>query len=296
MARLDYAAFDSLAAATAYGHEIGLKIWAWVTINEDDHGWGWPSEFTKAHPQFRWVRRDGRPYHSQLSFAFDEVRQYKLALLEELLAYPIDGVFLDWIRTGDIRDNPQNTPEGIADYGYEAPNVEAFKKRHGVDPHSVAVDDERWARVRAEPQTRFMRAARELLKARRPGLPLAVMVGHPWHYRGAIDRIAGNLRGLLMDVGAWAREGLIDAAVAAGYYRDGGTPAGAWQELRKETGGKADVWTYAWVPQNVGEFDRDFTLAHSQGAKQILFWEADYIDDRTSPGELKRAMSAKARW
>jgi hypothetical protein len=296
MARIDYAAFDSLAAATAYGHEVGLKVWAWVTINEDDHGWGWPSEFTRAHPQFRWVRRDGRPYHSQLSFAFDEVRSYKLALLEELLAYPIDGVFLDWIRTGDIRDNPQNTPEGVADYGYEAPNVEAFKKRHGADPHSVAVDDERWARARAEPQTRFMRAARGLLKARRPGMPLAVMVGHPWHYRGAIDRIAGNLRGLLLDVGTWAAEGLVDAAVAAGYYRDGGTPAAAWQELRKETGGKADVWTYAWVPQNVGEFDRDFTLARSLGANQVLFWEADYIDDRSSPGELKRAMSARARW
>jgi hypothetical protein len=296
MARIDYAAFDSLAAACAYGREIGLKVWAWVTINEDDHGWGWPSEFTKAHPQFRWVRRDGRPYHSQLSFAFEEVRKYKLALLEELLAYPIDGVFLDWIRTGDIRDNPQNTAEGIADYGYEAPNVEAFKKQYGVDPHAVAVDDERWAHVRAEPQTRFMRAARGLQKTLRPGMPLAVLVGHTWHYRGAIDRIAGNLRGLLLDVPAWAEEGLMDAAVAAGYYRDGVTAAGAWQELRKDAGGKVDVWTYAWVPQNVGEFERDFALARSLGANQILFWEADYIDDRSSPGELKRAMSARARW
>ena len=68
-----------------YGHQIGLKIHAWVTINEDDHGWGWPSEFTKHHPEFRWVRRDGTPYHSQLSFAFPEVRDYKLAILEELL-------------------------------------------------------------------------------------------------------------------------------------------------------------------------------------------------------------------
>jgi hypothetical protein len=31
------------------------------------------------------------------------------------------------------------------------------------------------------------------------------------------------------------------------------------------------------------------------GAKQILFWEADYIDDRPNAAELKAAMSAKAK-
>ncbi|MBA3482485.1 MAG: hypothetical protein H0T51_11775, partial [Pirellulales bacterium] len=92
-----YADFDSLAAAIDYGHSIGLKIHAWASINEDDHGWGWVSEFAKTHPEYRWVRRDGRPYRSQLSFAFSEVRAYKLALIEELLAYDVDGLFLDWI-------------------------------------------------------------------------------------------------------------------------------------------------------------------------------------------------------
>src|SRR5687767_2667025 len=285
LAKIDYQAFDSLAAATEYGHRIGLKIHAWVTINEDDHGWGWRSEFAKKYPEFRWVRRDGRVYHSQLSFAFDEVRTYKLGILEELLAYPIDGLFIDWIRTGDIRDNPQNDPAGVADYGYEAPNVDAFRSKHGAAPQEVPADDERWARVRAEPQTQFMRSARTLCGSRRPGLPLAVMVGHPWHYRGTVDRIAGNLKGLLLDVATWANEGLIDAVVAAGYYRDGGTPEQAWRALKEETGGKVKVWTFAWVPQNVGEFDRDFALARSRGAPRILFWEADYIDDRANAQE-----------
>ena len=296
MARMDYGTFDSLAAAVTYGHRIGLKVHAWASINEDDHGWGWPSEFTKAHPECRWVRRDGRRYHSQLSFAFEGVRRYKLGLLDELLAYPIDGIFLDWIRTGDIRDNPQNDASGIADYGYEAPNVEAFKSRFNLDPRDVPADDERWARVRAEPQTIFMRAARELCRKKRPGLPLAVMVGHPWHYRGAVDRIAGNLKGLLLDATTWAREGAMDSAVAAGYYRDGGDAEKAWRALREETGGNTQVWTYAWVPQNVAEFERDFNLARSLGARQMLLWEADYIDDRASAAELKAAMAARAKW
>ena len=146
---IDYGAFDSLAAAIEYGHAIGLRIHAWATINEDDHGWGWQSEFSKTHPEYRWVRRDGRVYRSQLSFAFPEVRAYKLTLMEELLAYDIDGLFVDWIRTGDVRDNPQTDAAGVADSGYEAPNVEAFTKEYGVDPHDVAPDDDRWVRLRA---------------------------------------------------------------------------------------------------------------------------------------------------
>jgi len=48
------------------------------------------------------------------------------------------------------------------------------------------------------------------------------------------------------------------------------------------------------VPQNPAEFDLDFNLASDLRAKQILFWEADYIDDRSNAAELKAAMSARA--
>src|SRR5689334_13544331 len=93
---LDYSNFDSLGEAVSYGHKIGLQIHAWVSINEDDHGWGLQSEFTKKHPEFRWRRRNGQAYRSQLSFAFPEVKKYKLSILEELLGnYPLDGLFLD---------------------------------------------------------------------------------------------------------------------------------------------------------------------------------------------------------
>ena len=281
MSGMDYGSFDSLAAAVEYGHSIGLKVHAWVTVNEDDHGWGWRSEFGKAHREYRWVRRDGRVYHSQLSFAFAEVRAYKLSILKELLdGYDLDGFFLDWIRTGDIRDNSQNDPVGIADYGYEAPNVEAFTAQTGKDPRDVPPDDERWNHVRAEPLTRFMREARKLIAARK--LPLNVMVGHPWHYRGAVDRIAGNPKGLLLDVATWAKERLIDAVVPAGYYRDGGDSEKAYRAVKEETGGKVEVWPYAWVPQNVGEVEASVGLAKKVGAKQVLFWEADYLEDRAA--------------
>jgi hypothetical protein len=294
--RFDYGSYDTLAEAVRYGHKIGLKIDAWISINEDDHGWGIESDFAKAHQQFVWVKRDGTRYHSQMSFAFPEVHKYKLAIIDELLAnYDLDGLFLDWIRTGDIRDNPQTDSKGVADSGYEAPNVSAFKTKFGIDPHDVANDDDRWVRLRAQPQTVFMRTVRKRVNEHGKKLPICVMVGHPWHYRGTLDPIDGSLRGLLLDVATWANEGLIDAAIAAGYYRPGGNATNAFQSLRKETNEKVDVWYYAWVPQTPEEFTREFESARRLGAKQMLFWEADYIDDRPNAAALKSAMSAKSK-
>jgi uncharacterized lipoprotein YddW (UPF0748 family) len=229
-----------------------------------------------------------------LSFAFPEVRRYKLALLEELLAYDIDGVFFDWIRTGDVRDNPQTDPEGVLDSGYEEPLVESFKRNFGMDPHELSNGDERWVRVRAEPQTEFMQAASELIHKKRGKLPISALVAHPWLYRGEQNRIDGNLRGLFLDLPTWAREGLVSAVVPAGYYRDGGNAELAWRALQKETDGKVDVWSYAWVPSSIAEVDQTFALADKLGAKNILLWEADYIDARPNAAELQAAMRKRA--
>lgn len=107
------------------------------------------------------------------------------------------------------------------------------------------------------------------------------------------DKLDGNLRGLLLDAGTWASEGLIDEAVAAGYYLNG-TPEMAFEALKKETGGKVALWFYAWVPQNVADLERDFALAKKLGASRLLFWEADYIDGRSNREDLQRAMRARA--
>jgi hypothetical protein len=100
----------------------------------------------------------------------------------------------------------------------------------------------------------------------------------------------------MLDVATWAREDLIDAAVPAGYYRAGGSADAAFRALAAETEGKRDVWYYAWVPQTPEEFEREFAAAHGLGAKRMLFWEADYIDDRANAAALKAAMTAKASW
>jgi hypothetical protein len=291
LAKLDYAGFDTLAEAVAYGHSIGIEVHAWVTLNEDDHGWGLTSRFTRANPHSRWRKRDGTYYHSQQSFAFPAVQEYKLAVLRELLEnYEIDGLFLDWMRTGDTRDNPQSDADGVADFGYEIPLVESFKEEYGIDPHDIPNGDERWVAWRAKPITEFMRRARALSRELKPELPLAVMGQHPWSLRGMGDKIDGNLRGLLLDTATWAGEGLIDEITAAGYYRDGGDAKQAYQWLRAEVPASVDVWLWCWVPSTTEEFDRDFALAQELGAHQILFWEADYIDIYANKAELQQHM------
>jgi len=202
----------------------------------------------------------------------------------------VDGLFLDWIRTGDVRDDPQNDPQGVADRGYEEPLVKGFIAEYGVDPHALPNGDERWVRFRAAPHTDFMRQVRSTANTSQPNLPIAVMVHHPWSYRGLQNRIDGNLRGMLLDLSTWARENLIDAVVPAGYYMNDGNPEDAYRWLQKETEGKIGVWFYGWVPTTVEGFFSDFALAEKLGAEQILFWEADFIDSRENKEELQHAM------
>ncbi len=293
--RYDYGEFDTLKEAVRYGHAIGLEVYAWISVNEDDHGWGLRSRFAKAHPECCWKKRDGTAYHTQQSFAFPEVMEYKLAVVKEILDnYPVDGLFIDWLRTGDIRDNPQTDADGVADHGYEEPMLKGFQEKGGMDPKTIPNGDERWVRFRAEPHTMFMRGVRKLAEAKRKGMPVAVLVAHPWCYRGMQNKIDGNLRGLLLDLNTWAKEGLIDAAAPAGYYLGGGTPEQAYRALQEETEHKTDIWYYAWVPNTVDEFRRDAAQAQALGAKHILLWEGDYIDGRADKEALQNIMSEYA--
>ncbi len=289
----NYNQFDSLKEAVSYGHKIGIKIYAWISINEDDHGGGIPSKFTREHPESLWRKRDGTFYATQQSFAFPNVRQYKLSIVKEILDnYDVDGVFLDWIRTGDAKFVKQTDDEGVADYGYEEPLVTGFKKEYGIDPQTIPNSDERWVKYRSQPITQFMRQAHRLTKSH--GIPLIVMGYHPWAYRGDKIKINGNLRGGLLDVPTWAKEKLIEGAIAAGYYLEGGDKAKATKYMRSELDGKAATWLFGWVPYDVADFNNYADTAVTQGCRNVLFWEADYIDDRPNKTEIQAAMRAYA--
>jgi uncharacterized lipoprotein YddW (UPF0748 family) len=150
---------------------------------------------------------------------------------------------------------------------------------------------------RAEPRTEFMRRVRKLARQRKKSLPISVLVANPWCYRGLGDRIADNLKGMLLDVRTWAREGLIDAAAPAGYFKGGGSTEEAYRALKQETGGRIEIWPYEWAPKSPQEFATQAGRARALGARQILFWEGDYFDDPEAPAReaLAKAMTAEPK-
>jgi hypothetical protein len=137
-----------------------------------------------------------------------------------------------------------------------------------------------------------MRGAHALVRQQRRRLPIVVLVQHPWGYRGSPTDTPykDNLRGLLLDTPTWAKEGLLDAVVAAGYYRPGGTPQAAYDAVRMETGGRVPVWLFGWIGSRE-QFLTDVKCAQRLGAPQLLLWESDYIGLPPEKGPLVKAMS-----
>jgi hypothetical protein len=46
------------------------------------------------------------------------------------------------------------------------------------------------------------------------------------------------------------------------------------------------------MPRTVTDVNREAALARKLGTKQILFWEADYLDDGRPKAEIFRALQA----
>ena len=134
-------------------------------------------------------------------------------------------------------------------------------------------------RVNCLCQKEFMRRLRKLARAKNRKLPVSVLVANPWCYRGLGDKISGDLNGLLVDTPTWAREGLIDAAVPAGYFQGGGSTEEAVKALQTATDGKIEIWPYEWMPKTPAEFEQQALRARKLTTNHILFWEGDYLDD-----------------
>jgi hypothetical protein len=192
---------DTLAVVAAACRETGLACYASYRMN-GDYNATWMGEtlprmfnsrFWWAHPEFR-VRGKAGEDRIKLSYAFPEVRAFKLALLREAAARDIDGLNLDFLRHPDF-------------FGYEEPLIRAFTAQHGLDPRTLPADDPRWFRLRAEIMTGFVRDVRKILgeagaaKGRRLGLSARL----DWK-----DHKAWGC-----DLETWLREGLLDYVVLA---------------------------------------------------------------------------------
>ena len=106
------------------------------------------------HPQFWCVNRDGKPWMGRASIAFPEVRAHKLRLLDEILAYGPDSIYIEAWRTGGWT---------VADE-YVKPNLDAWRAKYPGE-EIPKPDDPRWIALVAETQHAFFRDVRKRLDA-----------------------------------------------------------------------------------------------------------------------------------
>jgi len=131
----------------------------------------------------RWGTRNCR-----LSYAYPEVRAFRLAIIKEAVGYGPDGVHLDFLRHPPF-------------VGYDKPLVDAFQQRYGADPLAEP-EDERWYGLCAEVMTGFVRDVRRVLDeaGRAEGRRLTLSASLDY----------ANYRQQGLDVARWVKEGLVD--------------------------------------------------------------------------------------
>ena len=157
------------------------------------------SHFSQENPQFLEVDRSGeQPHWGVLCYAYEEVRQYRLQILQHMLAETsADGLHLctrSYVLPAEFGDQ----------YGFNEPIVEEYQQRYGVDILKGDFDLESWRKLRGEYLTQFLDQVKNLLQKGRQRLSLAVPRGH---YLGPPY---GNL---YLNWQQWVREGRVDELV-----------------------------------------------------------------------------------
>ena len=194
---------DPLKVAIDSAHRTGLalivylRVQLWTCEPPLDHQFR--SRFYAAHPEYCCVEADGVVDHSKLSVAFPEVRRQLNGIMRESLERGADGVCLCFAR-------------GFPLVRYEQPVLDRYRERYGGDARELDDRDERLRSVWAEITTEWVREIRELLDEFGPS---------ERYERRKLALIAGPdmewCLGYGIDVGAWARSGLVD--VVAPYPR-----------------------------------------------------------------------------
>lgn len=184
-------------------HEAGIACYASLRVSGDYAAEMWGGSFPKfanstfwwQHPEFRIVDAKGKT-GTRFSFAFPEVREFKLAILREVVEADIDGINLDFQRHPIF-------------FSFEKPMADAFKARYGIEAATVPQDDPRWFPLRFEHMTRFVRDVRQLLDeaGERKGRHLGLSVRIDWQKYPTWG----------CDIETWLKDGLLDYLVVGQY-------------------------------------------------------------------------------
>lgn len=154
----------------------------------------WKQEVVEEHPE--WLIQNLKENPHTLNFAIEEVREFVLSKVSEVLEYDIDGLQLDGIRF--------QTGQG---FSYDEATCSAFKEQYGKGPQELRWHNCgsmlwcEWMRWNADHVTTMVRGIKSLIEESGKGIPLSVAV-FPDHESAKL--LIGQ------DWENWAEEGIVD--------------------------------------------------------------------------------------
>jgi hypothetical protein len=194
---------DTLAVVAEACRENGIACYASVRMNGDYSAGGangglatiFNSEFWHAHPEFHQRSTAGKTL-TRLSYAFPEVREFKLGIIREAAQRDISGINLDFQRHPNFFD-------------HEEPMLEDYRKKYDDNPLKVPSTDPRWDSIKAKHMTAFVSGTRAILDAagKEKGRRIGLSVRIDWE----------KYRTWGCDIETWIKNGWIDYLVVGQY-------------------------------------------------------------------------------
>ena len=210
--------WDSLQVVRDYAKKRGWEFQVYIRMGAfkapfpfDVHE---NSKFFNEHPEYHCLDREGKRV-CRLSYAYPEVQNHMLRLIDEIAGYGPDGVCLCFIR-------------GVPVVLYEPVMVEGFKKRYGMDPRELEELDPRWTAYQGEVMTAFVKRVKQALK---PNQRLSVIV----------PATELDCRRWGLDVATWVKEGIIDDLLPTGQVFDE-------QDVHRDDPDRLDFRYFARLP------------------------------------------------
>ena len=185
---------NPVKTAADYAHRIGLEFHLYYRMetftSQPPGDYATYERMVGKHPEWRCVNRNGRSM-AHMSYAYPDVRDFVVSMLEEAAPWGADGVNLYYKR-------------GAPFVMYEEPLIEGFKDRYEEDPREIDEFDERWLQYRSGPLTEFMRQLRERMDdiGKAAGKRIVITAGS---FATEAENVFYGL-----DLPLWIEEGLVD--------------------------------------------------------------------------------------
>ena len=192
--REEFKDWDPLEKLCSCASKFNLKVHAWLCVFTE----GENSLLVEKYPSSRLITADGKPSTMWECAMRPEVQEYEYKLYEEILEnYPVDGVHLDYIRTGDIC-----YCEYCASIIKEKTGMEISQ----IKPNENGEPFEIWMKWREENITNFVRRVYEKAKKLNKEVSAAVFRNYP-----------DCLQGQGQNWKDWAEKKIIDCLIPMNY-------------------------------------------------------------------------------